>query len=218
MSASPKTVEVFPVSPSHLLYEFNMRKNFKNRLRKWIKGDLRDLYWKIYGNSIKNPRCPALPESILFICKGNICRSPFAEHLAKKLAGSAISGEGPFSSAGLEVSRPLPPPIEAALAAKSFGIQLDGHRSRSINQDMVASFDMITAMETRQLKHLRKAFPGYHDKIFLLPLFEAKQGTKRGWFSRYNIQDPYGKNLVEFQACFQRIERCIEGLFQDNKM
>ena len=55
-------------------------------LKKFIKGTTREFYWRIYGRAIQNPQMPDAPGSFLFICKGNICRSPFAEHLAKKIA------------------------------------------------------------------------------------------------------------------------------------
>ncbi|MBE9571533.1 MAG: hypothetical protein IMF11_12965 [Proteobacteria bacterium] len=79
---------------------------------------------------------------------------------------------------------------------------------------MVETFDMIIAMETWQFQTLKKAFPRYQDKVFLLPLFDTRGGTKLGGFARYNIQDPYGKSLTEFHACFQRIERCIKGMLK----
>jgi len=124
-------------------------------------------------------------------------------------------GEVTFYSAGLEVSRPLPPPKEAVLAAKSFGLQLNGHKSRRLTQDMVQRFDMIIVMESWQFQALRKAFPSHHDKIFLLPLFDVTGWTKLGHFFRYNIQDPYGQGPAEFSGCFQRIKSCVEGLFEE---
>ncbi|MBE9572723.1 MAG: hypothetical protein IMF11_19020 [Proteobacteria bacterium] len=189
--------------------------NIKNLLKKWIKGDLRDLYWNIYGVTIRNPRRTGHPESFLFVCKGNINRSPFAEHLAGKLVGNTLIEEATFYSGGLNVSRSTPPPKEAILAAESFGVQLNGHRSRGINREMIESFDMIVAMETWQLQALKKSFPKYKDKAYLLPLFDTQEGAKRHGFSRYNIQDPYGRSLDEFRVCFQRIKRCIEGLFEE---
>ena len=184
-------------------------------MKKWIKENLRDLYWEIYGNTIKNSRFPDDPKSLLFVCKGNICRSPFAEHIARNLSRNGVKEGMAFFSAGLEVSQPFPPPKEAISAAKSFGVQLNGHKSRRFTQEMVETFDMIIAMESWQFRTLRKAFPSEHDKIFLLPLFDVTGWTKLGRFFHYNIQDPYGQSLDEFSSCFQRIKRCIEGLFEE---
>jgi protein-tyrosine phosphatase len=192
-----------------------MKSKIRNQLKKWIKGDLRNLYWRIYGNTIRNPRLPSLPESFLFICKGNICRSPFAEHLAVKLAGDGPTHHKTFFSAGLHVSRPLPPPREGVLAAQGFGVQLDGHRSKRIDEEMADRFDMIIAMETWQFHALRKAFPVCRHKAFLLPLFDSKEKAECSGFARYNIQDPYGRSVSEFRVCFERIERCLRRMFAE---
>jgi protein-tyrosine phosphatase len=190
-----------------------MQDRIKNQLQV-IKGYLKDLYWSAYGKGIQNPRFPENPRSFLFICKGNICRSPFAEHLARKLTVNAATGEKAFYSVGLHVSQSLPPPREAILVAESFGIHLNGHRSRKLSQKMIESFDIVIAMQVWQFQTLRKTFPKYQDKIFLLPLFDSAESTKQRGFSQYNIQDPYGRSTDEFYACFQRIKRCLEELFE----
>ena len=187
----------------------------KNFLKKIIKGYLRDIYWDIYGKNIRNPACIVNPKSFLFICKGNICRSPFAEYIAKQILDNASKEKEIFYSAGLDVSQPLPSPKEAVLAAESFDVQLDSHRSRRINQNMIESFDMIIAMETWQFNNLKKSFPDFHKKICLLPLFDSRVNKSKGGFYRYNIQDPYGRNVDIFNACFQRIKECIRKMIEE---
>ena len=189
-----------------------MKAKLKHTLKKWIKGDLRDRFWNVYGKSIRNPKCSDDPKSFLFVCKGNICRSPFAEYLARKLAVNGGAGERSFFSAGLEVSQPSPPAEEAVLVAESFGIQLDGHRARRIEREMMESFGMIIAMETWQFQTLKKLFPDYQNKIFLLTLFDTDETLKGEGFSRYNIHDPYGQSVEEFHRCFHRVKSCVEGL------
>jgi len=58
------------------------------------------------------------PGSILFVCKGNICRSPFAEAIARSLYRNGADPAFRFASAGIDVERSLSPPQEAILAAK----------------------------------------------------------------------------------------------------
>lgn len=187
----------------------------KNFLKKIIKGYLRDIYWDIYGKNIRNPDCINNPKSFLFVCKGNICRSPFAEYISRQIFDNISSEERNIYSAGIDVSQPLPSPKEAVLAAESFDVQLDSHRSRRINQDMIESFDMIIAMETWQFNNLKKSFPDFHKKICLLPLFDSRVNKSKGGFYRYNIQDPYGRNADIFNACFQRIKECIRKMIEE---
>ena len=151
---------------------------------------------------------PAQGKSILFVCKGNICRSNFAEKRAVKFSGHVIQYR--CSSAGIQVDDPKPPPEEAIIAAESMGINIAPHRSRGLDYSMIESHDMIVAMEAWQWKYLRKICQENQEKIFLLPLFDNHSGTS---WENYNIRDPYGKDIEEFKQCYGRIERCLSGLF-----
>lgn len=180
-----------------------------------IRWKLLDLYWRFYGKQFENPGLPADIGSFLFVCKGNICRSPFSEHLMRSLLSANGRRQIQCRSAGLEVTRSLPSPEEAVLAAKDFDVFLGDHRSKRFEVSMLQSFSMIFVMEAGQLKVLRKAYPAFKDKFFLLPLFEHNFGkTSRGYL-RYNLEDPYGRALEDFQACYHRIQKCLEGVFRE---
>lgn len=192
-----------------------MKESSINRLKHLIKENLRNLYWGIYGNTIKNPGLPDNPKSFLFVCKGNVCRSPFAERLGIRIAeNNGLAGMN-FFSAGFEVSTSTHPPENAILAAESFGISLDSHKSKRISYEILNSFDMIFTTEIGHLKTLKESFPQFQDKIFLLPLFEKNKPYTKGSYHFCNIPDPYGKSFKQFYTCFQRIERCLNELFQD---
>lgn len=183
---------------------------------KWlIKGYFRNICWNIYGKTIRNPFFSKAPESYLFICKGNICRSPFAEHITWINTGSSSKRNNTFHSAGLIVKKPIPSPKDAVIAAESFGVKLTSHRSKEITPEMIDAYDIIIAMETWQLNSLRKGFPNFQEKFFLLPLFDTVVSPETTGFYRYNIKDPYGRGLDEFTKCFQRIERCVLVLFEE---
>ncbi len=191
-----------------------MKSRIKNLLKKIVKGYLRDIYWDIYGKTIRNPECIREPESFVFVCKGNICRSPFAHYMAQKIISNGVKCNIKFDSAGLEVKEPKSSPENAVLAALDYGLDLKSHRSRILVRKMFESSDMIIAMETWHFQTLKRIFPENMDKIFLLPLFENNKYAKIKGFYRYNIRDPYGKSLNEFHVCFRRIERCIKALFK----
>lgn len=183
-------------------------------VREWVKKTLRDLYWGFYGKRLRNPPLLRFPKQILFVCKGNICRSPFAERYSLQLAKRFALHECKPFSMGMEVSKNLPPPSEALLAAAELGVSLDGHRSRKIDNQAVASSDMIIVMEALQFVSLQKSHHEYHDKIFLLPLFAQRDGTAARGFSLFNIPDPYGKSLDQFRLSFEAIRKCLDRLVQ----
>ena len=87
-------------------------------------------------------------------------------------------GTYPFS-AGLRVLEPESPPKEALVAAETFGVCLNGFKSRSMDHDMIKSSAMIIAMETKHLRILRGCFPQLK-KCFLLPLFEKNVMKQEG--------------------------------------
>jgi len=187
------------------------KEKFRKYLKWFIKGYLRNLYWEIYGRSINNPSLPAIPKSFLFVCKGNICRSVFAEHIALKIVNDNLKKTRSFYSVGLHVNNPIHPPEGAVLAGKRFSVDLDDHRSRKISQDLIETYDMVLSMEAWQLKVLKADYPYLRHKFFLLPLFDDYSRTSMG-YKHYNILDPYGKSSDIYDDCFKRIERCVTKL------
>lgn len=135
-----------------------------------IERGLRNFCWDFYGGRFRNPVLPKSPDSFLFLCKGNICRSPFAERLTRKVLQANGHTAIRICSAGLEVTRELPAPEEAILAAREFGVSLEDHRSQRIEPSMLQSFSMILVMEAGQLKVL-KNFLLLFQSIWFFALF-----------------------------------------------
>ncbi len=70
-------------------------------------------------------------------------------------------------------------------------------------------------MEPTQLKRLRKAYPEMRDQFFLLPRFLGKDGYRYAAGSRSCVFDPYGRDLETFYECYEHIEACLEGMFDE---
>ena len=99
---------------------------------------------------------------ILFVCHGNICRSPMGEFVLKDMVRKA-GLEDRFSIASVAVSReelgnPVYPPARRELARH--GIPCDGHRARQITQADVDGYDHIFYMDRSNERWLRRMFPG----------------------------------------------------------
>ena len=176
-----------------------------------VKRVLKNAYWRIYNVFLVNPAVPEMPRSFLFICMGNICRSPFAEHAARRYFPN--KQEMTFSSAGIVVNHPGESPPDAVAAAKAFKIDLSEHRSQKVNEELVAASDMIFAMEAWHFRSLRKNFPHHREKVFLMAPFEKTAVVRHDLFDVLNIRDPYGRDLKEYESCFKRIDACLQGLF-----
>ncbi len=100
---------------------------------------------------------------ILFVCHGNICRSPMAEFVLKDMAKKAgLSHELQIASVAAsreELGNPVYPPARRELA--HHGIACDGHRARQITRADLESYDYIYYMDGRNLRYLRQMFPGF---------------------------------------------------------
>ena len=99
---------------------------------------------------------------ILFVCHGNICRSPMAEFVLKDMVKKA-GRAGEFQIASVATSReelgnPVYPPARREL--HSHGIPCDGHRARQITAADVARYDYIYYMDSNNARNLFRMFPG----------------------------------------------------------
>jgi len=144
---------------------------------------------------------------ICFVCMGNICRSPTAAGVMEKLVReSALADHLTIDSAGTGAWHIDELPDERARAAATKrGITLD-HRARQFTRDDFARFDLVLAMDTDNLRHLRKlAGPRTSPEIRLLRDFdpEAPPGAE--------VPDPYYGD-AGFDHVLDMCERACRGL------
>jgi protein-tyrosine-phosphatase/predicted ATP-grasp superfamily ATP-dependent carboligase len=134
---------------------------------------------------------------IVFVCKGNICRSPFAEHLAAAWWGA---GREYVSAALLPLGeRPAPP--EAAEAARKRGVDLSAHRSRTLDAGLVESADLIFVFDAQNHDAVIERFPQAAQKVHFLGAL-AQNGPL--W-----ITDPFGKGVGAFERAYELIWAAI---------
>ncbi len=97
---------------------------------------------------------------VLFVCHGNICRSPMAEFVMKDLAAKVgRSGEFKIASAAVsreEIGNPVYPPARRELA--KHGIRCDGHAAHQITRAELDEYDMIYYMDASNARYLRRLF------------------------------------------------------------
>lgn len=144
-------------------------------------------------NEISNLR------SILFVCTANICRSPMAVGLFRHLTKSEpdlwqVESAGVYARPGCQAAEYTLQVLERR------GINLSGHRSRSISRDLAKDFQLILTMERNHKEALQAAFPEFSRKIML---FTEIVGERR------DIVDPIGKPLLEYEDTAREMESIL---------
>ncbi len=178
-----------------------------------LKAVARNAVWTVKGRRVVNPPLPLPVRSMLFVCLGNICRSPFAEHLAHKRLVAAGAAALRCASAGISARQSGEVPAHGRdVAAQDYGIQLGAHRPQILSRELVDAFDLIVVMEAAQLDLLRATYPHSSHRVVLLPLFDPLPVPAH---QRYHIDDPFSQPRASFEASFRRIDRAVARLLHD---
>lgn len=136
---------------------------------------------------------------LLFICYGNICRSPLAELLAKRALANVE-----IESAGFHQSEGRPCPDNIVTAARRIGIDLGDRRSRYLTEEQVKRADLILVMDATNYRELIRNYPEAGNRALLLGLF-SKTPT-------VNIPDPYKASNKATCVVVSQISSAVNGL------
>ncbi len=151
------------------------------------------------------------PTHICFVCLGNICRSPLAEGVFKRLAAQAgLDGRFHVESAGMgawHVGEPPDPRSQSV--ALAHGVRLDS-TARQFKAGDFARFDRVIALDADIAADLRRLAPGEAErrKIHLLREYDPQA---RG---DLDVPDPYYGGRADFERVYQMIERSCRGLLE----
>lgn len=177
-----------------------------------VKAPIKDALWQVRGMGIHNPELPLMPRAWLFVCKGNICRSPFAALLAHRILAEMGFDRATCLSAGLDTTQSDRPPARAVETALAYDIVLANHRPTAISAALIESSDVVVVMEVGQLAQLRRQYPRHADRFVLLSLY-APDADSSGAYRRFHITDPFGKTKAAFEDCYARIEAAMRAMF-----
>jgi len=123
---------------------------------------------------------------VLFVCSGNLCRSPMAAGLFARLLP-----EVSVTSAGLDAPVGEPAAQEAVAVLRSHGIDLSGHRAVRLSDAMCRDADLILVMTVAQRRELEARHPFARGKVFLVRAFDS-----------VDVFDPVGESRERFDACY----------------
>ena len=145
--------------------------------------------------------------TILFVCTGNVCRSPMAEGLFR----NAAKGRGDFRvfSAGVGAIEGQPPSAYAVQALRELGIDISQQRSRMLTADVVNEADYIFGMTHGHVDAVNLLYPHATEKTFLLREFDETLDV----FEK-DISDPIGGSYEIYLDCRDQIEQGIASILK----
>jgi low molecular weight protein-tyrosine phosphatase len=148
--------------------------------------------------------------SVLFVCTGNICRSPTAEAIFRKLAADAGMSETMLADSagthGYHVGEPPDPRAQDAAALR--GYDLSGLRARTVEHSDFQRFDLIVAMDRGHFDMLLSmAQPSVAHKLKLMMSYASA-------FREKDVPDPYSGGPEDFERALDMLEDAARGLLE----
>jgi protein-tyrosine-phosphatase len=150
----------------------------------------------------------SLPEKkrtrVLFICTANICRSPMAEaifrsHLQKE---HPTWQEWQVESAGTWALDGKPASRNSQIVMARRGLNINAHRSRTVDEELMAGADLILTMEAGHKEALQLEFPFAAKRVFLLTEMVGQTES---------VKDPYGGPIEEYEETAALLEDIIKS-------
>jgi len=149
---------------------------------------------------------------VTFVCTGNICRSPMAEHVLRgRLGREGLGARVEVDSSGTggwHVGDPADHRTVRALRRNGY---TSAHRARRFRPDWFDGYDLVLALDTGHLQQLRKLARGPQDtaKLRLLRSYDPAAGT------RLDVPDPYYGDDSDFGRTLELIEAAMPRLIRE---
>lgn len=145
----------------------------------------------------------------MFVCTGNICRSAMAEAYMKYLLKKNNSEEKvQVYSAGIDADDGGPATAFAIKAIAEYGVNLKGHRARSIYSVDLSAIDEILVMTNEHKRRVCEIAPDSVKKVKLLKEYMNSDGYM-------NIDDPWGLSYNVYKNCALEIVNCVDNLVKE---
>ncbi|MBK9233081.1 MAG: low molecular weight protein arginine phosphatase [Anaerolineae bacterium] len=139
---------------------------------------------------------------VLFVCTGNVCRSPMATGLLRhRLQELGLADQVSVASAGVYALVGQPASANAVTTLAQRGIDIGDHVAHSLEIADVKTADIVLVMEEAHRRSIFYATPQHLGKVYLLTEMSGQH---------HDVKDPYGQPLPEYERCAQELTQLID--------
>ena len=142
-------------------------------------------------------------KSVLFVCLGNICRSPACEGVCRKMFGDKVRVDS-CGTAGYHVGQH--PDTRSTKACRNHGVDISTHVARQINKSDYQKFDVIAALDDSVFSDVKSMKPSNCKASIVL--FDPPNG----------VDDPYYGGSEGFNSMYNQIERVMPEFLRQNNL
>jgi len=148
---------------------------------------------------------------ITFVCSGNICRSPMAEGILKKIFQRTIYKDFvEVNSAGTLDLGGMPAALESIDVSQEFEIDLAEHKSQHLRRDIIRRAHLVICLALNHYNYITRRYPEFKDKVLLL-----KQWKKKVKLANPSIADPIGHDTEFFRRTFNEINNEVKRILPE---
>jgi protein-tyrosine phosphatase len=158
----------------------------------------------LFAPKLRRP--PKSARKFLFVCFGNIIRSPMCEVLMNRELDRLGRREFTVTSAGLNATPGRLAHPWAVTAARELGISLKQHRARPLTPELVEQADVIFAMDYQNQVQLLSRWASARHKVFMLAAYAGEE------YRSVEIGDPYYQDQEQTRSCYNILSTCIQNL------
>ncbi len=148
-----------------------------------------------------------MPPQILFVCTGNLCRSPMASGLfRKRLEEEGLADGYEVRSAGVSAVEGSPASFNALRAMEEYGVDLGSHQAHLLTAEDVRRADVVVVMEEYHREAIAERLPEEAHKVHLLTELAGESG---------DVEDVYGMGLEEYRAVAWELKALLDASWRE---